>query len=63
MRIRKLRDGFSQIEISGVDMNAVDTARMWLKDSEEWETKVNDAIGRFIAMKPMQCLDFLAMKR
>jgi len=46
VEIRKLRDGFSQIEISGVDMNAVDTARMWLKDSEEWETKVNDAIGR-----------------
>ena len=46
VEIRKLRDGLSQIEISGVDMNAVDTARMWLKDSEEWETKVNDAIGR-----------------
>jgi len=44
VEIIKLRDGFSEIVISGVPMDSVNNSPMWLKIKPEWDKKKSEAL-------------------
>ncbi len=44
VEITKLRDGFSEINISGIQFDSVDNSPMWKKVKPEWDKKVSDAL-------------------
>lgn len=42
IEIRKLRQGLSQIDISGISLNSEDTAPIWLRKKPEWDKRIKD---------------------
>lgn len=44
IEIRKLRQGLSQIHISGVPLNSEDTAPAWLRKKSEWEKRTQETM-------------------
>lgn len=42
IEIRKLRQGLSQIYISGVSLNSEDSAPVWLRKKPEWDERIKD---------------------